>query len=294
MTSYGDPPVADPPDSPAQPDQPDQPDSRDPLGPAVLFCPGDRPERFAKAAERADTVILDLEDAVVPDAKAAARDTVAAALPGLGPLVIVRVNAVDTPWFADDVAMLRRVGHRRMMLPKVGSAADVELVRDLWVFAICETAAGVLHAEEIAAHPACAAIMWGGEDLVADLGGRRSRDAAGRYYPVVEHARSRVLLAAVAGGAVAVDSLHLDIGDLEGLARECAEAVDVGFAAKICIHPSQVPVIRAAFTPAPEQVEWARAVLEAARTEHGAFRYDGRMVDEPLLRQARAVLARVD
>ncbi len=263
-----------------------------PFGPALLFCPADRPDRYAKAAERADTVILDLEDAVAPDAKATARDAVATALPQLPPGTMVRVNAADTPWFADDVAMLRAAGHTAVMLPKAVSPADLGPLTGCSVLAICETAAGVLHAPDIARHPACAALMWGGEDLIADLSGRRSRDSQGRYYPVVEHARLTVLLAAAAAGKLAVDSVHIDIADLDGLTRESGEAVDLGFAAKACIHPSHVPVIRDAFRPTPEMVAWARGVTAAAESAGGVFRYEGRMIDEPLLRQARATLAR--
>ncbi|HYO35397.1 MAG TPA: CoA ester lyase [Geodermatophilus sp.] len=263
-----------------------------PFGPALLFCPADRPDRYDKAAQRSDTVVLDLEDAVAPAGKAAARDAVAAALPRLGPGAFVRVNAADTPWFADDVAVLRDAGHPRVVLPKATAADDLDALDGFQVLAICETAAGVLHAPGIAEHPACAAIMWGGEDLIADLGGRRSRDARGRYYPVVEHARLTVLIAAAAAGRAAVDSVHIDIGDLDGLARETTEAVDLGFAAKTCIHPSHVPVIREAFRPTEEMLAWARGVAAAAESAGGVFRHQGRMIDEPLLRQARATLAR--
>jgi citrate lyase subunit beta/citryl-CoA lyase len=263
-----------------------------PLGPALLFCPADRPDRYAKAAERSDTVILDLEDAVAPADKDAARRAVADALPRLDPGTVVRVNAPDTPWFADDVAVLRAAGHLAVMLPKAASPDDLDALDGFAVLALCETAAGVLHAPAIAAHPACTAVMWGGEDLIADLGGRRSRNAQGRYHPVVEHARFTVLLAAAAAGKAAVDGVHLDIGDLEGLARETGEAVDLGFAAKACIHPSHVPVVRDGFRPTEEMLAWARGVTAAAATAGGVFRYEGRMIDEPLLRQARATLAR--
>lgn len=262
------------------------------FGPSLLFCPADRPDRFDKAAERADTVILDLEDAVAPDGKATARDEVSAALKRLPADTFVRINAADTEWFAADVAMLRAAGHARVMLPKAESPGDLDPLDGFQVLAICETAAGVLNAPAIASHPACTAIMWGGEDLIADLGGRRSRNRTGRYYPVVEHARLIVLLAAAAAGKAAVDSVHIDIDDLEGLARETDEAVDLGFTAKTCIHPSHVPVIRDTFRPTEELVTWARGVLAAAASKAGVFRYQGRMIDEPLLRQARATLAR--
>ena len=261
-----------------------------PWGPALLFCPADRPDRFDKAVERADTVILDLEDAVAPAAKEDARRAVAAALPRLGAHVVVRVNAADTAWYADDIAMLGAAGHTAVMLPKVAAPDDLDPLREFEVLAICETAAGVLAAPAIARHPACTAVMWGGEDLIADLGGRSSRNADGRYHPLVEHARFTVRLAAGAAGKVAVDSVHIDIADLDGLARESNEAVDVGFAAKACIHPSHVPVIRGAFRPSDERIAWATAVTAAARTSAGVFRFEGRMIDEPLLRQAQATL----
>lgn len=265
-----------------------------PFGPALLFCPADRPERFEKAAERSDTVILDLEDAVAPDGKAAAREAVSAALPQLPRDTFVRINAADTEWFADDVAMLRAAGHASVMLPKATSPHDLDSLDGFRVLPICETAAGVLNAPAIARHTSCAAIMWGGDDLIADLGGRRSRNAQGRYYPVVEHARLTVLLAAAAAGKLAVDSVHTDIGDLDGLTRESIEAVDLGFAAKTCIHPSHVPVIQEAFRPTEEMLTWAHGVLAAAQSERGVFRYQGRMIDEPLLRQARATVARAE
>ena len=262
------------------------------FGPALLFCPADRPDRYAKAAQRADALILDLEDAVAADAKDAARQAVASALPTLGTQVLVRVNAADTPWFTDDVAMLRAAGHRAVMLPKAASPEDLDSLDGFDVLAICETAAGVLAAPAIARHRACTALMWGGEDLIADLGGRSSRDTQRRYYPVVEHARFTVLLAAAAAGKVAVDSVHIDIDDIDGLTRESGEAVDLGFGAKACIHPSHVPVIRDAFRPTDEMIAWATGVTAAARTAAGVFRYQGRMIDEPLLRQAQAVLHR--
>lgn len=264
------------------------------FGPALLFCPADRPDRYDKAVQRADTVILDLEDAVAPAGKDAARQAVAAALPRLGSSVLVRVNGAATPWFADDVAMLRGAPQLDILLPKVNAPDDLDLLDGFRVLALCETAAGVLDAPAIARHPACTALMWGGEDLIADLGGRSSRNSQGRYHPLVEHARLTVRLAAGAAGKLAVDSVHIDLADLDGLARESNEAADLGFAAKACIHPSHVPVIRAAFRPSDEMIAWARGVTAAAGSAAGVFRFEGRMIDEPLLRQAHATLARVE
>ncbi|MDJ1136972.1 HpcH/HpaI aldolase/citrate lyase family protein [Streptomyces iconiensis] len=258
-------------------------------GPALLFCPGDRPDRYAKAAAAADAVLLDLEDAVAPDAKERARSEVANAVPELGDRVVVRVNAIGTPWHEADVAAMRRAGARQLMLPKATGPEDLAALGDFEVVALCESAAGVLNARALAHSPHCAALFWGGEDLIADLGGRFARDAHGRYHPVVEQARSTVLLAAGEAGRPAIDTVHIAIGDLAGVGEESVRAADSGFRAKACIHPSHVPAIRAGFAPTEEQATWARDVLAAAGREAGVFVFRGRMIDAPLLAQARAI-----
>ncbi|MHB1172053.1 MAG: HpcH/HpaI aldolase/citrate lyase family protein [Lacisediminihabitans sp.] len=263
------------------------------LGPALLFCPADRPERYTKAAERADAVIIDLEDAVA----AAARGDARAALIGhpLDPArTVVRINPVDTADFALDLAALEQTAYRIVMLPKTENAAQPDELEQYDVIALCETAAGILAVAEIAAAPNVVALMWGAEDLVASLGGTSSRNASGCYRDVARHARSAVLLAAGARGKAAIDTVHLNIGDLEGLAAEAEDAVASGFGATACIHPSQVGVIRDAYRPSGDDVEHARAILAAARTERGVFQYEGRMIDGPLLRHAEAVLRRAD
>lgn len=261
------------------------------LGPALLFCPADRPERYAKAAARADAVIIDLEDAVAPGARNDAR--VALLSQTLDPmLTIVRVNAADTEDFGLDLAALGLTDYRYVMLAKAESAAQVEALAGYEVIALCETAAGVLAAPEIAAAPGVVALMWGAEDLVASLGGSSSRFADGTYRAVARHARSCVLLAAGAHGKSAVDSVFLAIADKAGLAAEAEDAVASGFRATACIHPSQVAVIREAYRPTDAEVTYATEILLAAQTEHGVFQYRGRMIDGPLLRHAEAVLRR--
>ncbi|WP_136032329.1 HpcH/HpaI aldolase/citrate lyase family protein [Microbacterium sp. PF5] len=262
------------------------------LGPALLFCPADRPERFAKALDRADAVILDLEDAVLPAAKAEARANVRSA--ALDPArVIVRVNAPSSAEFDADLAALAETGFRTVMVAKSESASDLDRLGDAYdLIALCETARGVHAAPDIAAHPRVVALMWGAEDLVASLGGTSSRTPAGRYRDVARYARARVLLEAGSYGKAAIDAVHVDIGDLEGLQQEAADAAASGFRATACIHPSQVSIVREAYRPDAETVAWARAVLEAAATERGVFRFDGRMVDEPVLRHARFVVSR--
>ncbi|MGO1340862.1 MAG: HpcH/HpaI aldolase/citrate lyase family protein [Cellulosimicrobium funkei] len=266
------------------------------LGPALLFCPGDRPDRFAKAADRADAVILDLEDAVAPHAKDAARRAVVEASATLDPArTVVRVNPVGTPEHALDVAALADTRLRPELLASLGALATT--LPGVRVLALCETAAGVVAAPELARRPEVVALMWGAEDLVASLGGTSSRRPDGTYRDVARHARAAVLLAAGAAGKAAVDAVHLDVGDLDGLRAEAEDAAASGFAATACIHPSHVPVIRAAYAPTAEQVADARALLDAAAANPGGagavFTFEGRMVDEPVLRHARAVLDRV-
>ena len=266
-------------------------------GPALLFCPADRPDRYAKALAAADGVILDLEDAVSADNKDAARAALASTL--LDPArVIVRVNPAGTAEHAADLAALRPTGYRRIMLAKAETGAQLAELGGAWqVVALCETARGVVNASEIAAAPNVIALMWGAEDLIASMRGRTSRYSDGRYRDVALHARSTVLLAAAAHGKPAIDSVYVDIPDLDGLAAESEDAAASGFALKACIHPSQVAVIRRAFQADDAQVAWARRVLEAARDgdarDKGAIKVDGQMIDAPLIRQAEAILASV-
>lgn len=263
-----------------------------PWGPALLFCPADRPERYAKALDRADAVILDLEDAVDPASRPAAREALVAA--DLDPeRVIVRVNPAGSDDHDADLSALAATPFRAVMLPKAEQVSDLAGLGGYDVIALCETAAGVLAAPELARAPGVIALMWGAEDLVASLGGTSSRLADGRYRDVARHARSAVLLAAGAAGVDAVDTVHLDIADLDGLAAEAEDAAAVGFAATACIHPGQVETIRAAYRPDAEEVAAARELLEAAeKAGGGVFRHAGRMVDGPVLAHARAVLRR--
>lgn len=261
-------------------------------GPAILFCPADRPERYGKAAAAADGVILDLEDAVAPEAKAEARAHIVGS--ELDPArTIVRVNAVGHPEHARDVASLADAPFRTVMLAKAESASQIDALHAAGyrVVALCETATGIENAGDIAQHPGVIALMWGAEDLIASMGGRSSRKHDGRYRDVARYARSRVLIAATAAGKQALDAVHLDIADLDGLREEADDAASSGFSASACIHPSQVETIRAAYAPTAEEVEWATAVLEEAKTQPGVFRFRGRMIDEPVLIQARRTLA---
>lgn len=263
------------------------------LGPALLFCPADRPDRFAKAAERADAVILDLEDAVAPEHKAAAREAVVQH--PLDPATtIVRVNPVGGRAFDEDVAALARTDYRLVMLAKAELPAQMDALARFEVIALCETALGIENAGVLAAHPSTVALMWGAEDLLASLGGTSSRFAGGRYRDVARYARARVLVAARAHGHAAIDAVHLDIADTDGLHAEAADAAASGFSATAAIHPGQVATIRNAYRPGNEEVAAAERLLAAAAGSagRGVFSLDGRMVDAPVLLHAEAVVRR--
>jgi citrate lyase subunit beta / citryl-CoA lyase len=260
----------------------------DPPGAAILFCPADRPDRFAKAAAAADAVILDLEDGVAPRDKPGARTALKHNL--LDPATtIVRINPAGTEEHRRDLEALAGTPYDVVMLAKAETAEQVEALSPHRVIALIETPRGVVAAERVAAAGAVA-MMWGAEDLLAGLGGRSSRDANGRFRGVAAHARSVVLLAAGANRISAIDSVFLDIRDRSGLAAQAADAAGSGFAGLACIHPTQVGVVREAFRPTPAEVDWARRVLAAATDSAGVFALDGRMVDAPVLRHAQRVL----
>lgn len=263
------------------------------FAPALLFCPADRPDRYDKAAQRSPGVILDLEDAVAPADRPAARAALNAHQ--LDPATtIVRVNAADSADFDADLAALERTNYRTVMLPKASSPSQLRALDGYGVIALCETAEGVLAAPALAAHASVVALMWGAEDLVASLGGTSSRNGQGHYRDVARFARSSVLVAAGAHGKAAIDAVHVNIGDLEGLKEEAQDAAASGFAASACIHPSQVSTILNAFVPTEDEFAWAQGVIAAASNENGVFRYHGMMVDEPVLRHAASILRRAE
>jgi citrate lyase subunit beta/citryl-CoA lyase len=262
------------------------------MGPAILFCPADRPDRYRKAMDRADAVILDLEDAVGAEDRGQARQSLRA-----NPLdpdrTIVRINPAGTEDFALDLRALRQTRYRHIMLAKTEEPESLARLADYSVVALCETAKGVINAAAIATAPNVVALMWGAEDLVASLGGTSSRRPDGQYRDVALHARSQVLLAAGAAGKAALDSVYNDIADLTGLKAESDDAVASGFAAKASIHPGQMSVIRESFIPGVADIAQAQRMLAAAVGQPGGvFSFEGRMVDEPVLRHARKTLAR--
>jgi citrate lyase subunit beta/citryl-CoA lyase len=259
---------------------------------SLLFVPGNRPELAAKAPRpRPDAVVLDLEDAVPPAAKAESRATVreaAAELAGVVP-VCVRVNPPGTPWFVDDVAALPD-GLAAVVVPKLDTAAQVADVAEALggrpVVAGLETVRGVADARDVLAPPVTAC-YFGAEDYIADLGGVRTPGNA-----EVAWARSFVAVAARLAGVAALDMVTIDFGDHDRFTAEAREARALGYAGKMCIHPAQVPLARAAFQPTTDEVDAARRLLAAFEEAGGdTIAFEGQMVDEVVAARARAVVA---
>ncbi len=239
----------------------------------------------------ADMVILDLEDGVGANDKDGARRALLE-VPLDPRRTIVRVSPVGTDDFTKDLLALAETPYAIVMLAKTESADDVRALGKYLVIALCETARGVAASMSIAAAPSTIALMWGAEDLIASLGGSSSRDEVGNYRDVARFARSEVLVAAGANGRAAIDAVHLDIADLDGLRLEVRDAVASGFRATACIHPSQVNTVRSAYRPSDLDVVWAQGVLGAATSARGVFVFEGRMVDAPLLRHAQEIVRR--
>lgn len=259
-------------------------------GPGWLFCPADRPERFEKALAAADVVILDLEDGVAAKDREAARAALLET--SIDPSrTVVRVNPVGTPEHALDIQTLEATAYTTVMLAKAETSDQVVSLAPFDVVVLVETPLGAVKVTEMAQVDNAVAVMWGAEDLFAATGGTANRRSDGSYRDVATHVRSQSLVAAKAFGLMALDSVYLDIADLDGLRAETDDAVAVGFDAKVAIHPSQVPVIRAGYAPTPQQIDWARAVLERANSERGVFQFEGHMVDMPVLRRAARIVA---
>jgi citrate lyase subunit beta / citryl-CoA lyase len=258
-------------------------------GPAWLFCPADRPERIEKAAAAADVVILDLEDGVAAKDREVARKALIDTPLDPG-RTVVRINPSTTADHELDLKALAGTAYTTVMLAKTEFAHQVSALAPLDVVVLIETPLGALNVVESTRAENAYAVMWGAEDLFAVTGGTANRRADGTYRDAAQHVRSQSLLAAKAYGRLALDSVYIDIKDLEGLRVESDDAVAVGFDAKVAIHPTQVAVIRGAYTPTDEQVRWARHVLAEVANQRGVFQFEGIMVDAPVLRRAERIV----
>ncbi|WP_136718446.1 HpcH/HpaI aldolase/citrate lyase family protein [Halorientalis salina] len=266
---------------------------------SILFAPGDQPEIMRKAVRsEADVVVFDLEDAVVPSNKQTARKAVQNVLDDVKAdgRICVRVNPIEYGASTDLTTVLSGTHPDSVMLPKTESANDVtRLTRllaeedaDLPVQALIESASGVLRADEIAAAPGTDALLFGAEDLTADIGATRTSEGTEVLY-----ARERVVLAASAADVDAIDTVYTDFGDADGLREETEFAIELGYDGKMAIHPDQVSIINDAFTPDQSDIEWAERVLAAdEQTESGVYEVDGEMIDAPLIKRAERILER--
>lgn len=257
----------------------------------LLFVPADRPERVRKAAELADIVVIDLEDAVAPASRASARDALVAIAGELDPArTIVRISAASTSDNLMDIAAILTTPLITCMLAKAESHEDVLAAAPLQVVALVETPLGVINSGSIAAAPGCVGLMWGSEDLAIELGASQSR-RDGQLIGVLETARHTTLLAAHAHGRFAIDAAFPDLDDESGLRSESATARGLGFDAKACIHPRQIDLVREAFRPSAADAAWAgRVTVAAASRPDAVFQLDGEMIDAPVIRRAEAIL----
>ncbi|ESY49211.1 HpcH/HpaI aldolase/citrate lyase family protein [Mesorhizobium sp. RSR380A] len=283
---------------------------------SLLFVPGDSEKKLDKGfGAGADVVIVDLEDSVAPQNKAAARDIAARFIAGnrqqTSSAIYVRVNDLSTRLTDDDLAALVPAKPDGIMLPKSNSGQDVQqlsvklrvheaenglpdgAIKILPI--ITETAASLLAAATYAGASArLAGLTWGAEDLSAAIGARAARDDNGRYTDVFRHARTMTILAAGAAEVAAIDTVFPAFRDMAVFEAECTEAERDGFTGKMAIHPAQVPVINAAFTPSAEAVQRSQAIVAAfeAAGNPGVVGIDGKMYDRPHLRLAERLLAR--
>jgi citrate lyase subunit beta/citryl-CoA lyase len=270
---------------------------------SLLFVPSDDERKTAKAlAGQADAVILDLEDSVAEHAKGAARARAAEILRSRGKRkVLVRINALSSGHAEADIEAVLTQRPDGIVLPKCQSGRDVLRLAALTgpampVIAIAtETAASLLDLQSYAAAgPALLGLAWGGEDLSVDLGAATNHDAEGRYTEPYRLARSLCLIAARAAGVEPIDAVYTAYRDLGGLEEEAREAVRDGFSAKLAIHPDQIKVINNVFTPAEDEIEAARRIVEAFAKagNRGVIGLKGEMLDVPHLRRAERVIAR--
>ncbi len=272
---------------------------------SLLFVPGSNPRALEKArALPADGLIFDLEDAVAPVAKEEARTAVMAALAAGGyggRELVLRVNALDTPWGHADLAAAATMPIDAVLLPKVENADRVRLAAALLdalgapperaVWCMLETPLGILDARPIAAaSPRLAALVLGSSDLTKDLHAAHTRDRL----PLMT-ALQLALLAARAYGLAALDGVHLDLSDDEGFGLACRQGRELGFDGKTLIHPKQIEEANTAFAPSAEEVAWSRRIIaayaEAARSGQGVVLVDGRLIENLHIDNARRVVA---
>lgn len=257
---------------------------------SYLFVPASRPERIGKAlAAGAGAVIVDLEDAVAPDAKLEARHALANWLAQASGSILVRVNAADSDWFADDLALCGHASVAGVVLPKAERRADLAhasaIAAGKRLYPLIETAAGYDAVRTLASAPGVERLVFGSIDFQVDLG------VDGELDELLAFRSGLVLASRLAGIRSPVDGVSTAIDDADTLRADVERSRKLGFGAKLCIHPKQVAVVNAAYLPSEAERDWARRVLEAAERSGGAaVAVDGKMVDKPVILRARAIL----
>ncbi|MBR9763614.1 MAG: CoA ester lyase [Rhodobacteraceae bacterium] len=267
---------------------------------SLLYIPGSKARALEKArALPVDAILFDLEDAVMPEAKLAARDTLRAALDqgGYGSRAkIVRINGLDTEWGEGDVAALRGADVDALLLPKVDSAADIDrlaALTDLPIWAMMETPLAIFNALAIAAHPRVQGFVAGTNDLAKELGCRTRADRL-----PMQMALQTMLMAARAHGVIATDGVYNQFKDEAGLEAECEQGRDLGFDGKTLIHPAQVEIANRVFAPSEAEVDLARRQIDAFEevlaTGQGVAVVDGKIVENLHVETAKKTLAKAE
>lgn len=282
---------------------------------SLLFVPGNDERKQQKAlGSGADVLLIDLEDSVAPEAKAAARTITEAFLAAHAahsdrPKLYVRVNDLASGLTRDDLAAIMPPGPDGIMLPKANSGADISALARMMdetgsdaaahagiIAIVTETPLALLQMHSfIAAEPRLRGMTWGSEDLGTAIGAATAREPSGDFTGPFALARNLCLITAHAARVLPIDSIYADFRDEAGLERETRQAARDGFTAKMAIHPTQVPIINAAFTPTPEQIAEAKAIVEVFEHQPGAgaIGFNGRMIDRPHLIRAQKLLARL-
>jgi citrate lyase beta subunit len=267
---------------------------------SLLFLPGDDRRKIEKAISTApDSIIMDLEDGVAVSKKAEAREVVLQAISELGfgkCERIIRINALDTEFANDDIETVGKAKPDALIIPKVEAPENVAHVVDripfvIPVIAMIETAKAIMNIKEIAAAPSLAALCFGAEDYIASVGGVRTQSNH-----EVAYARSTVPMCASVFNLQALDMVYVNFKDEAGLRAETRAALELGYNGKTAIHPNQIAPINETFTPSKEEIDRAQKLLNAFNENQakgaGAFAYEGKMVDMPVIRAAQKVLAR--
>ncbi len=279
---------------------------------ALLYMPGDNWKMITKSITLGvDSICMDMEDGAAVNKKVEARATIARALQELdfgGSEKLARINSVGSGWEKDDIETVLPYHPHGIVIPKVESFEDIEWahkimeaaelkhgwpVNSIRILIGVETAKGILNLKEIASHPRLDAIIFGGEDFAASIGATRTKDAIELLY-----AREAVVIACAANDLQAIDIVTIDYKDLDALRIESEFGAGLGFSGKQIIHPNQVAVVQAAFSPSEEAIAYAKRIVETFEASQkegkGAYSLDGKMIDMPLLKSAKRILTRMN